>query len=295
MLFQVDASRLRLSLVLALALGFAGMRSPAQQEITNDSIVQMTKAGLGDSLIIQSINVTPSKFSTATSDIIALKQAGVSERVIGAMVAKNGTPPPAKDPAPSYHPAPSPDGRTRLEMPEQPSPETASPVPAEVSLAGVDEMGVYYKSHEGKWVPIEPELMNFRSGGALKSYGTNNIIKQDKNGHLMGPTSPLSLTKSTPILLYLPAGVSPVEYLLLRFRPGAQKSREFRSETGGVFHSSSGASRDRVVFAAARVSRQIYTFNLPEEVGKGEYGILPSSSGANAGMGGKIFTFKIVE
>ena len=195
------------------------------------------------------------------------------------------------------HPgAPStPDGRLKLDTGEPATSTTLPTVPADFSLEGVEEMGVYYKKHDGKWIPMEPELLNFRSGGALKSYGTDHLIKEDRNGHLMGPTSPLALTKSTPILLYMPAGVSPVEYLLIRFRPGAQKSREFRSETGGVFHSSSGAARDRVVFNATRISRQIYTFDLPDEVGKGEYGILPSSSSANAGMGGKIFTFRIIE
>ena len=279
----------RLTLTCALALCLATLSSPAQQEITNDSVVQMTKAGLGDPLIIQSINATPSRFSTTPDDLIALKQAGVTERVIGAMLAKNGAPQPAKPPSPAA------DGRLKLDMGE-PSPATTIPqVPADFSLDGVEEPGVYYKAHDGKWTPIEPELMNFRSGGALKSYGTDHIIKEDKNGHLMGPTSQLALTRSTPILLYMPAGTSAIEYLLLRFRPGAQNSREFRSETGGVFHSSSGAMRDRVVFTPTRINSRIYEFNLPGDAGKGEYGILPPNQGGNAGQGGKIYTFKIIE
>ena len=279
----------RFRLLFMLTLLLASMSVFGQQEpINNDSVVQMTKAGLGDSLIIESINVTPSSFLTSPNDLIALKQAGVSDRVIGAMVAKNAAP--AAKP-----PASSPDGRVKLDLPEPPPVAPPPTVPADFSLAGVDEMGVYYKAHDGKWTLIEPELLIFRSGGALKSYGTDHIIKEDSNGHLMGPTSPLALTRSTPILLYMPPGTSPIEFLLLRLRPGAQKSREFRSQTGGVFHSESGAMRDRIVFTGTRVSRQIYTFNLPDEVGKGEYGILPPSSAANAGFGGKIFTFKIIE
>lgn len=283
----------RLCLICLLALCLAATPSPAQQqEITNDSVIQMTKAGLGDSLIIQSINATPSKFSTSTDDLIALKQAGVSERVIGAMVAKNGAPPPKPLPGAT----PTPDGRLKLDMGDPPPPAPALPtVPADFSMEGVEDMGAYYKAHDGKWVPIEPELLNFRSGGALKSYSTDHLIKEDRNGHLMGPTSGLSLTRSTPILLYMPQGTSAIEFLLIRFRPGAQKSREFRSETGGMFHSSTGAARDEVVFHPTRISRQVYTFNLPDEVGKGEYGILPPQSNGNAGFGGKIFTFKIIE
>jgi len=279
----------RVLLTILLVAGLGAVPSPAQQEITNDSVIQMTKAGLGDPLIIQSINATPSKFSTSTNDLIALKQAGVSERVIGAMVAKNAAPPPVKPPTPG------PDGRLKLDMGEPPPSPPLPTVPADFSLEGVDEFGAYYKAHDGKWIQIQPELLIFRSGGALKSYSTDHLIKEDNNGHLMGPTSPLALTRSTPILLYMPLGTSPIEFLLLRFRPGAQHSREFRSQTGGVFHSESGAMRDRVVFNATRVSRQIYTFNLPDEVGKGEYGILPPSTGGNAGFGGKIFTFKIIE
>ncbi len=289
MFLQKAVTTLRLGLLCLLALAVGSVPSPAQQEITNDSIIQMTKAGLGDPLIVQSINATPSRFSTTTDDLIALKRAGVSERVLGAMVAKNGTPPPTKSPSPT------PDRRQKLDMGDAPSTPPLPAVPADFSLEGVEDTGVYYKAHDGKWVAIEPELMNFRSGGALKSYGTDHLIKEDKNGHLMGPTSPLALTRSTPILLYMPGGSSAIEYLLLRLRPGAQKSREFRSETGGVFHSSTGATRDRVVFSPTRISRQIYTFNLPDEVGKGEYGILPPNQGGNSGQAGKVYTFKIIE
>jgi hypothetical protein len=281
----------RLCLICALALCAAAPPCSAQQEITNDSVIQMTKAGLGDALIIQSVNATPSKFATTTSDIIALKQAGVSERVIGAMVAKNGARPEAALPPPSSK------GRVPLDTGTDPPAEPRSTVPADLSLEGVDEMGVYYEGRNGKWVPMEPELLNFRSGGALKSYATDHLVKEDKNGSIMGPTAALALTKETTFLLYMPAGTSPVEFLLLKLRPGAQKSREFRSETGGVFHSQSGATRDRIVFNATRIAPRIYQFNLPAEVTKGEYGILPPSSlsTANAGSAGKIFTFKILE
>ncbi len=283
---------LRYRFVWVLTLYLASMYGIGQQQpINNDSIVQMTKAGLGDGLIIESINMTPSDFSTTTTDLITLKQAGVSERVIGAMVAKNGAP--AQKPLPGATPAP--DGRLKLDMGEPPPSAPTPVVPADFSMEGVEDMGVYYKAHGGKWVPVEPELLNFRSGGALKSYGTDHLIKEDRNGHLVGPSSGLSLTRSTPILLYMPQGVSAIEFLLIRFRPGAQKSREFRSETGGVFHSSTGATRDEVAIHPTRISRQVYTFNLPDEVGKGEYGILPPASAGNAGFGGKIFTFRVIE
>jgi len=268
-----------------LLLATASVAASAQQPLTNESVIRMTKAGLGDSLIVQAINATPGSFSTSTSDLITLKQAGVSERVIGAMIAKHSAPPSPDVPEGIPASAGAASGAT-------PAPDTAA-----TSLEGVDEMGVYYKNREGKWTLMEPELVNFRSGGALKSYATNGLIKQDKNGHLMGPTAKLALTKPATFLLYMPAGTAPVEFLLLKLRPGGNKGREFRSETGGVFHSSSGAQRDEIPFDATKIAPRIYQFTLPAEAGKGEYGILPpgSISSSNAGSAGKIFTFKILE
>jgi len=178
---------------------------PAQQPepLTNDSVLQMAKAGLGDSLIIQSINTAPSSFSLSTIDLIALKKAGVSERVIGAMLARSGA---APDSSGATAPA---NGGNMSHSPGVYAGASAADDSAPVSLAGLDEFGVYYKSRDGQWTAMEPELVNFRSGGALKSYSTNGIIKQDRNGHIMGPSAQLALTKPVTFLLYMPAGTAP--------------------------------------------------------------------------------------
>jgi hypothetical protein len=272
----------RVCVLLVLLAGLAANCCLAQKPLDNASIVQMTKAGLGESLIVESINATPTSFTTAPSDLIALKQAGVSERVIRAMVAKTGAQNTVSTPG-----IPT----TKSDLLAETAAAAAAPSP---DLTGVDELGVYYKDHDGKWNKVEPELVNFRSGGALKSYATDHIIKEDRNGHLLGDSAHLAVGKHTDFLLYMAPGVDPVEYLLLKLRPGAQHSREFRSETGGVFHSSSGAMRDQIAFNATRLAPHIYQFTLPENASKGEYGILPPGS-VNAGSGGKIYTFKIIE
>jgi hypothetical protein len=282
----------RLILVSLLTMWLASAPCPAQQQepLTNDSVIQMAKAGLGDSLIIQSINTAPSSFSLSTIDLIALKKAGLSERVIGAMLARSGA---APDSSGATAPAAS--------SGNMPYSHGASAAPADdsapVSLAGLDEFGVYYKSRDGQWTAMEPELVNFRSGGALKSYSTNGIIKQDRNGHIMGPSAQLALTKPVTFLLYMPAGTAPIEYLLLKLRPGAQHGREFRAETGGVFHSSSGPVRDEIAFTPKKLAAHIYQFTLGADAAKGEYGILPPGSLGGGGLGsaGKIYTFKILE
>ncbi len=171
----------------------------------NESVIKMAKAGLGDELIIETINTQPGKYVTDADSLVKLKTAGVSDRVITAMINKSR--------------------RQLTNVPEKP-----------VELSDVNEIGVYYKDHTGKWIAIEPEIVHIKSGGWLKSTATHGIIREDRNGHLNGRESKLALQCPIEILIYVPEGVSANEYDFLRFRINSD-NREFRVLTGGVFHS----------------------------------------------------------
>jgi len=246
-----------------------------QQPLNNDSIVKMAEAGLSDDLIIQSINAQPGRFAIGGNDLVQLKQDGVSERVIGAMIARMA----------AEHPANN--GK---------EPEDA---PVNVLPEGVDEIGVYYlkpNSDVEKWTEIDPEIVNYKSGGWLKSTASHGIIKEDRNGHIDGNASQLVLSRGTSFLLYVPEGVSPIEYQLLKLRINSD-NREFRSQTGGVFHSETGAQRDNVPFTSEKLGPRLYKFTLKMDAAKGEYGILPPGmiNQGNASRAGKIYTFAVVE
>jgi hypothetical protein len=230
--------------------------------MNNESVLKMVKAGLGDDLVIQTINTQPGQYVTDADSLVALKTAGVSERVITAMVNKSR--------------------RQITNMPEK-----------SVELSDVNEIGVYYKDRTGKWIAIEPEIVHIKSGGWLKSTATHGIIKEDRNGHLNGRESKLALQCPIDVLIYVPDGVSASEYDFLRFRINSD-NREFRVLTGGVFHSTGGADRDEVKFNPVKTAPHTYQFTVNKDVGGGEYGILPPGTG-NVTNGGKIYTFAIVE
>lgn len=59
---------------------------PKGPALTNDDIVQMSKAGLADDVIIKTIESSTTRFSVTPGDLIALKNAGVSERVLAALI-----------------------------------------------------------------------------------------------------------------------------------------------------------------------------------------------------------------
>jgi len=73
-----------ISLLLALSCALA------QEPLTNEAVLRMVKAGLGEDVIVGTINRQASKFSLATDDLITLKQAGVPDHVISAMMSAIG-------------------------------------------------------------------------------------------------------------------------------------------------------------------------------------------------------------
>src|ERR1700678_325838 len=207
----------------------------------NDSIMKMAKAGLGDDLIIETINTQPGQYLTDADSLVKLKTANVSDRVITAMINK---------------------GRRQLtNVPEKP-----------VEISDVNEIGVYYKDHTGKWIEIEPEIVHIKSGGFIKSTVTHGIIKEDRNGHVNGRESKLLLPRPVEFLIYTPDGVDAGEYSLVKFRLNSD-SREFRIFTGGIIHSSDAGARDEVPFKAVRTAPHTYQFTLGPDTYGAEYGI----------------------
>lgn len=253
----------RVHIIFYVAL-FAGL-AIAQQALTNDTILKLAKAGMGDDVIVNMINTQPPGFSVAADDLIALKTGGVSDKVIAAMVAKSANPAPAL---------------------------VTSGAPA---AGPVHEVGVYYKKGDA-WVDLEPEVVNFKTGGVLKSLASDGIVKGDVNGHINGAHAKTDVKTPVEILIYVPEGVAATEYQLLRLRE-EKDAREFRTVTGGVFHKSGGASRDAVEFDAKKIAPRTYTLTLTD-LKTGEYGLLPPSSSDSTGTSGrlgKLYAFHVIE
>ena len=74
--------------ILVLVLISSAVALMAQEVLTNEKIIAMTKAHLGDSLIVGTIQDNPGRYVLTSTALIALKQQGVSDEVIAAMRAK---------------------------------------------------------------------------------------------------------------------------------------------------------------------------------------------------------------
>jgi hypothetical protein len=58
--------------------------------LTNSDIVQMQKAGLSEEITLSKIAGSPANFDIGAQDLIRLKEAGVSDKIINAMIQKSG-------------------------------------------------------------------------------------------------------------------------------------------------------------------------------------------------------------
>ena len=250
----------------------AAQKPPQPSSLDNDTIVRMANAGIGDDLLIQTIRLQPGHYDTSPDALIALKQAGLSDRVLSTLQAHGTGLAVRANRSQSLEPIP---------------PPPVAPPP------GVEGIGVYYKDPHGAWIPMESEIVHIKSGGFLKSTFTHNIIKEDHNGVVTGTQAALILPRPEDFLLYTPDGVDAAEYELIRFRLNS-KDREFRVLTGGVIHSTGGAQRDDVPIHPVKIAPRTWTFTLPADIPGAEYGILPPGTG-NVTNGGKIFTFAVVE
>lgn len=243
----------------------------AQQAQSNASIIKLVKAGLSDDLIISAIRSSPGSYNTSADGLISLKSAGASDKVVTAILVKNGG-----------------DNVS-------PTPGAAVSTSTSALPPGIDSEGVYYKNPGGVWQDVPAEVVNFKTGGVVKHVASVGIVKGDLNGHIGGSRSKLPLKAPASFIIYVPEGRSPGEYQLLRLRVNSD-NREFRSVTGGVFHVSGGAIRDDVDFTSKKLAPRVYEITVGANIGTGQYGFLPPLdmvSEKNLASSGKIYTFSL--
>ncbi len=93
--FATDANRLvdlKTAGVSERVIGAMAAKDKAQEPLTTDGVIKLTKALFSERFILDLIETQPVSFATDVSRLVQLKQSGVSERLISAMMAKGGAP-----------------------------------------------------------------------------------------------------------------------------------------------------------------------------------------------------------
>jgi hypothetical protein len=258
---------------------------PLPKPMTVQDVIKLSKAGLSDDVIIEQIRTKNQRFDLSTEQLLQLKAAHVSERVIQVMINPN------LSAAPTVAPVPV----NAASQPSSASPASSPPTPkTDPSGAMPTEIGVYLKT-KSTWADVLPEVVNWKTGGVAKSVATVGIVKGDVNGHVNGMQSGNRLATPAEFLIVVPEGVAITEYQLLRLHQHGSY-REFRTVTGGVFHVSGGATRDLMPFDGKKIAPRTYIVTLTTS--PGQYGFLPPGaiqSTNAAASAGKIYSFGIIE
>jgi hypothetical protein len=295
----------------------------AQKPLTNDDVVQMVKAGFDEGTITTAIDAGDPAFDTSVQGMMALKGAGVSEKLIAAML--NATKRKAEAEERKAAEAKAAEARAaEARAAEAKAAEAAAAAKAEAEAKAKaeaeakareaeknkdipEDVGVYMKL-KGSLVEMFAEPVNSRSGGVGKSMLTMGWTKGHVNGAVSGPKSKLQVGSPVDIIIKCKEGETPSEYQLLRLDEKGDR-REFRAVTGGVIHASSGTDKNAIPFDFQKIGSRTYRLKIPD-LKKGEYGILPSGGASVGGVGGgvsgqsvqggsmnsgKLYTFGIIE
>jgi hypothetical protein len=249
-----------------------------KRPLTNQDVLEMTKAKFSDLTIAKSIQTNQQEFDVSAPALLRLKKAGVSDSVLDAMLAAVGG---NKGPAPA-------EGKPV---------EIKAVLPMAEDLPS--EVGVFVRQ-KGNLLEMEPEVVNWRSGGVIKSMVTGGLDKGHVNGTVPGPHSPVTISWSRlgvdgalEFYIRCQEGNSASEYQLMHLWDKGDR-REFRSVTGGILHRSGGAQLNVMKFKFEKIAPRTYKIQLGD-LQPGEYGFLaPGASGSsNAASLGKIYTFRI--
>lgn len=246
-----------LSLFFSSLVLFAVAVASGQETLTNEGVMNLVKSGMGEDLILNVISKQPAAFALGANDLVALKTAGVSERLISAMVNKASGGAVAASNAPA---APRP-------MPAEP--------------------GIYYKKN-GEIFELLAEDVEWKTGGAMKSIASAGIIKKDLKGSISGLGSRNFLPNPFEIIISPPTGLTINDYILLPLQ-AAKQQRQFLV---GPVNKSSGLAKGAIQFGVEKVGANAFRMVFQNPLPPGEYGILiPKAMGASSTS--KMHTFKL--
>lgn len=279
---------------------------PTQREaLTNEDVLRMVQAGLGESVVVAAIRTAPrTAFQLDPDSLIALKKGGVSDNIVAVMLDPKSTVAPAPTATPIIGlPTGNADTRARTTEPSAPVEVPRDP-------------GIYFDSGNGmpNLIALEPTTFSQgKSGGVFTSALTYGIKKAKWKAVVRSRNATFRLRTPTPTFYFyfeqkssglgntggftgwLSGATSPNEFVLAKMS-AKDKERELIVGEFGAFGASTGTrSKDTVEFKAERMSGGAYRVTLLDRLTPGEYCFFYASgaSALGAGATGKLFDFGV--
>jgi hypothetical protein len=254
-------------------------RAEAQEVLTNDSVISMVKGGLGEAVVLARIRSSPANFDTSTNSLLALKKAGVSDKVIEAMVSAPRSGAAAAAPA-----APTPAAPSAGTSAPPPSVSASARSSAGGAAANLPRDSIFHLNG-AKYVEMQPQVVEIEISNAVFSSKSDVVLG--------GRRAEYRITDRQPQFY---SYFAPTEALLVKLKPGEKKNdRNLKMGSGG-YHPYGGSSRvgirseDRIAVKSEREANGFYRISPSSPLPSGEYGFIVLS-GATAG--GRMFDFGV--
>lgn len=249
----------------------------AQQALNNDSVIKLVKAGLSEDLIVTTINGSAGSYDTSADGIIALKTAGVTDKIVAAILAKAAAPTPTITTNST-----SPSSGQVADNPDDP--------------AAPHEAGIYIYNESApagsKMVMLEPSTYTQgKTGGVFASAMSYGIAKIKIKAVIRGARSNTRINLDKPVFYFYfelhNAGLSygssfggtstPNEYTLLKFDVKGN-TRETLTASANAFGSSGGTDENATTgFTFTKLRPGVYKVVLGAPLQPGEYGFVVSA------------------
>ena len=273
---------------LAAAVALATAGAAQAETLTNDDVVALLEAGLGEEAVIAKIETSDGNYQIDTKTLLALRAKGVPSPVIAAMVK-------------------SANGTTRY--------DDASPDPTVPHTPGfymLDESGA-----QPRMWKIDPiASTQTKTGGILGYAFTGGIASASIKAVLPGGTAQRQTTKRRPTfyVFFDPPGgsqsavfstgfgnaiITPNELSLVDLMEKKDR-REARVGSLNIAGSKTGVmDKDQIAFSYDQVGPYVYKITPDTDLAPGEYGFLfalvggagPGLSGGVAGA--RVFDFTV--
>jgi hypothetical protein len=249
----------------------------AQTEVlTNQTILQLQKAGLGKDLIKAKISNSQCNFDLSTDGMLALKKAGVADEVVTAMFTK------------------------------------ANNAPAPATPTDALESGIYYHNlTTNTFDDVDGSLFtNSKAGGfgeTLKR-SVSGLFNAKNRVSLSGNAARLKITSTTPTFLfvfdkeksmanfansYFSSATSPNDFFLVSLTVGKNDREVVVGKYNNVSSDIGVDDAVKVSFNVKKLQKGTYEVTTANPLPAGEYCFMYSASSLGEGVTHKVFDFAI--
>jgi hypothetical protein len=247
--------------------------------ITNARVIEMSKLGLDDEIIIARIKNGNCQFQLEDAELVALKKAGVSPKVIAAMLDASAQASP----------------RVNINKSEVPIPTTEQEKVGVPSENLPSEPGMYVTAR-GDFTKILGQMLEFtRTGSRLVSTLSLSIKTSKENVQLLGPHAQ-TVTGSNPEFYFIPAkqeadaGVNAGDLILVRLEEKKER-RQIEVGAQGAWRASKGISlTHQIQLSRSEVKPGVYKLMPATGLSRGEYALYLSRG---EGMAAYIYDFSV--